>query len=114
MLLINATNFQQEVLDSPIPVLVNFWAPWCGVCQFVNPIVDELAKRSDSQFKVVSVNADQNLPLANRYRLTTLPTLLVLHEGKIQQRIEGFQSRDNFNHLLEEFLQSSLAPIVAR
>ena len=93
MLSVNEKSFKPEVLDSPIPVLVNFWAPWCGLCRRITPILQGFQSDWISSVKVVSVNADENLKLANTYRLTTLPTLLLIHHGEIVSR---------FDHLIDQ------------
>ncbi|MEB3337534.1 MAG: thioredoxin domain-containing protein, partial [Leptolyngbyaceae bacterium] len=74
-------SFKQEVLDSSVPVLVNFWAPWCGICRLITPLLTRLQSEWGDHVKIVSINADESLKLASTYRLTTLPTLLVFESG---------------------------------
>jgi thioredoxin 1 len=93
---INQVTFRQEVLNSPIPVLVNFWAPWCGICKLVDPMLSEVQARWGADLKLVSVNADENLFLASSYRLTTLPTVMLFDRGSILCRIDRLNSRDDF------------------
>ncbi len=88
MLPVSEKTFKQEVLDSSIPVLVNFWAPWCGLCRRITPILQGFQSDWISSVKVVSVNADENLKLANTYRLTTLPTLLLIRDGEVTYRLD--------------------------
>ena len=104
LLAVTEETFDQEVLTAPQLVVVNFWAPWCGVCRWVDPILVRLQSIAQDRIKCVTINADQNFRLANTYRLTTLPTLLVFDHGNLNQRIEGFQGRD----ALEIFLTQSL------
>ena len=94
MLSVNNQNFSHVVLESPNPVLVNFWAPWCGVCLLINPFLDKIQKEWDNPLEVVSINADNNFQLANTYRLKNLPTLILFNQGKIIQRIEEIKGRD--------------------
>ncbi|MBE9178904.1 redoxin domain-containing protein [Oculatella sp. LEGE 06141] len=96
ILAVNEQTFTDEVLKSPIPVLVNFWAPWCGLCRLVNPMLSELQDEWGGQIKLVSINADENLKLANTYRLQTLPTVMLFDGGKLLNRLDEFRSRDDF------------------
>jgi thioredoxin 1 len=102
-LVVNQVTFNQEVLNSPIPVLVNFWAPWCGICHLVNPMVADLQTQWSGDLKVVNVNADENLILASTHRLTSLPTLVLFDRGTILHRAEQFTSRNDFRHALADF-----------
>jgi thioredoxin 1 len=95
-------NFEQEVLQATLPVLVNIWAPWCGVCRVVNPVLSQFQAQTHGQYKIVTLNADHNLPIANAYRITTLPTLLVFYQGEVCNRIEGFRYREHWELALEE------------
>ncbi|MDY5055899.1 MAG: thioredoxin [Bullifex sp.] len=85
---INRDNFKQEVLNSDKPVLVDFWAPWCGPCRMLAPIVEEIAnERSD--VKVVKINVDENQDLAMEFGVMSIPTLVVIKEGKIVNQAIG-------------------------
>lgn len=102
VLSVSERTFTQEVLESPVPVLVNFEAPWCGLCRIIHPLLLQFQSQCDDEIKLVSVNADQNFKLSNTYRLKSLPTLLLIDKGTIRQRLEGFRGRDDLRLALEE------------
>lgn len=112
-LAVNELTFKQEVLGSTTPVLVNFWAPWCGVCRMVNPMLAELQAEWRGQIKLVSVNADENLRLASCYKLTTLPTVLLIDQGNLLCRLDQFKGRDDFHRAAAD-LQTALERIMLR
>jgi thioredoxin 1 len=98
-------DFSAEVLKSKTPVLVNFGAPWCGFCRSIEPLLTQFQSRWGDRVKVVYVNADENFKLTNTYRLTKLPTLILLTNGREIQRLEGFQGRDYLRQDLERMIQ---------
>lgn len=102
VLSVSERTFTQEVLKSPIPVLVNFWAPWCGLCLHIQPILLQFQALCNEQIKLVGVNADENFKLANAYRLTTLPTLILVEDGEVEERIDSFRGRDELRLALEK------------
>jgi thioredoxin 1 len=83
------TNFDQEVLKSDIPVLVDLWAPWCGPCRMVSPLVDELAEELTGKLKVVKVNTDENQEIAVKYGIRSIPTLGIFKNGEIIDGVIG-------------------------
>ncbi|MEL6384799.1 MAG: thioredoxin domain-containing protein [Cyanobacteria bacterium J06626_18] len=105
-LTVNESTFEAEVLESQTPVLVHFWAPWCGLCRLVDPLLQSLQSEWLEQLRVIGVNADENFKLANQYRLTTLPTLMIFQDGAVRHRLEGFRSRDDLRNTLMGYLQS--------
>lgn len=102
VLSVNERTFQQEVLESPIPVLVNFGAPWCGLCRIIQPLLLQFQANCGEQIKLVGVNADDNFKLSNTYRLKTLPTLLLMENGIVRQRLDRFRGRDDLRQALLE------------
>ncbi|MDD6967618.1 MAG: thioredoxin [Firmicutes bacterium] len=99
MIPITKNNFQEEVLNSEKPVLLDFWAPWCGPCRMVSPIVDEVAaERPD--IKVGKVNVDEEPELASRFRIVSIPTLVVLKNGKIVNQAVGARPKSSILAML--------------
>ncbi len=107
MTMVTEENFQQEVLASSVPVFVHFQAPWCGICRLISPVLTSVQPDWPTSLKIVAVNADDNLKLANRYQLKTLPTLLYIQDGTVLHRIEGFKSREALRAQLNGIAHSS-------
>ncbi|MEH2321305.1 thioredoxin family protein [Nostoc sp.] len=106
VLSVSERTFTQEVLESPIPVLVNFEAPWCGLCRIIHPLLLEFQAECGEEIKLVGVNADQNFKLSTTYRLKSLPTLLLIENGTIRHRLESFRGREDLRLALEEIKAS--------
>ena len=96
---VTANNFEQEVLKSDVPVIVDFWAEWCVPCKMVHPILDKIADEYDGKIKIAKINVDQEGDIASQYNIISIPTLLLFKDGKVvnqqvgagsQQTIEGF------------------------
>ncbi|MBS0211437.1 MAG: thioredoxin [Planctomycetes bacterium] len=94
-------SFQAEVLDSSQPVLVDFWAPWCGPCRMIGPVVEELATEHKGSAKVCKVNVDECPELSKKYAVQSIPLLLVFKSGEVKERFLGVQAKDTLQAALE-------------
>lgn len=108
VLSLNERTFRQEVLESSVPVLVDFSAPWCGLCRVIQPLVREFQSEWNGQVKIVKINADDNLKLATTYRIKSLPTLLLFEDGKVIQRLDNFHGREDVRMALKTLMVTSL------
>lgn len=99
---VNSSNFDLEVLNSPLPVLVDFWAEWCMPCKMLSPIVEEISQELSDKVKVVKVNVDENPDLAMNYGIQAIPTLLIFKDGNVIGEIVGYVSKKVLKDRLEE------------
>lgn len=102
VLSVNERTFTKEVLESQVPVLVNFEAPWCGLCRIIKPLLLQFKSQCGEEIKLVGVNADDNFKLSTTYKLKTLPTLLLIENGIVRKRLEGFSGREDLFAALNE------------
>ena len=101
---VNEGNFQEEVLDSAILVLVDFWAPWCGYCTKLVPVLEELASEMGSQLKIVKVNVDENRSIAQKHGIMSLPTMAIFKNGEIVEKLMGFMPKASIEAKIKPFL----------
>ncbi|MCK5453886.1 MAG: thioredoxin [Calditrichia bacterium] len=101
-------NFKSEVLESSVPVLVDFWAPWCGPCKVIAPVIEELAKEYEGKFKVTKLNTDENPNIAMEYRIMGIPTLGIFVNGKMVDQLVGAYPKPNIVEKIDYYLQGAI------
>jgi len=97
-------NFDEEVLKSPLPVLVDFWAIWCGPCRMITPTVDAIAAEYSGRAKVGKLNVDDNMNITSQYGIRSIPTLLLFKGGKVQEQVVGTTSKEALSRMLDKYL----------
>ncbi len=98
----NTENFDQVVLGSDLPVLVDFFATWCGPCKMLTPVLEELAKAYEGRARIVKVDVDESPELAGKYGVSAVPSLKLFQKGEVQQQTMGFQSRKDLAAMLDK------------
>lgn len=101
---LDSQNFETEVMQSELPVLVDFWASWCGPCRMISPIIDQLADEFKGKIKVGKVNVDEERDLAGKYKVMSIPTLILFKDGQILDQVVGARPKGE----LERFIQKAL------
>ena len=101
---ITDATFDSEVIQSPLPVLIDFWAPWCGPCRAVGPVVDELATEYEGKVKVVKMNVDDNTATPAKYGIRAIPTLLFFKKGELVEQLTGASSKSNLQDIIAKKL----------
>nr|WP_308221644.1 thioredoxin [Microbacterium aoyamense] len=100
----DAASWQRDVLDADLPVLVDFWAPWCGPCKAMSPVLDEIAAAHGGRLRVVKVNVDENIEIAMTHQITSVPMMKVFRRGAAESSIVGARSRSALEQELEGYL----------
>jgi thioredoxin 1 len=98
------SSFEQDVLGSEVPVLVDFWAPWCGPCRMVAPVVDEIAEQYDGKIKVVKLNTDENPGVASQYGIRSIPTLMLFKGGQRVDVVVGAVHKATLANTIEKYI----------
>lgn len=93
-------SFAQEVLNTSLPVLIDFWAPWCGPCRMVSPMIDQIAQELKDSVKVCKINIDEESELASAFGVMSIPTLLVIQEGKVVDQSVGLKAKEQIKQML--------------
>lgn len=101
---VKEADFKEVVLDSELPVLVDFWAPWCGPCRMVAPVVEEIAQQYEGKVKVVKLNTDDNPQIASQYGIRSIPTLMVFKDGQKVEMVVGAVPKTTLSNTLEKHL----------
>jgi len=101
---LNSDNFEEEVIKSDVPVLVDFWAAWCGPCRMIAPIIDQLAVEFDGKVKIAKVNVDEERELASRYRVMSIPTLILFKDGDIADQTMGARPKSDLVKMIKAAL----------
>lgn len=97
---ITSSNFEEEVLKSELPVLLDFWASWCGPCKMLAPVIEEIAKEQEGKIKVGKINVDEEPALAGAFKVSSIPTVVVMKEGKVADMSVGFRPKADIEALL--------------
>lgn len=103
-IILNSSNFEQEVINSDLPILVDFWAVWCGPCRAIAPILEELAKEYAGKIKIGKVNVDENNELVSRYSVMSIPTIKFFKNGKLANEIIGAAPKSQFEDAIKKLL----------
>jgi thioredoxin 1 len=98
-------TWETDVMNSPVPVFVDFWAEWCGPCRMVSPVVEELASEYDGKVNFVKVNVDEANELASRYNVFSIPTLAIFNKGQVVSQQVGAASKESYKNMIERALE---------
>lgn len=99
---VTSENFEKEVMESTKPVLIDFWAPWCGPCRMLSPVVDEIAQEHSEQYKICKINVDEEPELAGKFGVMSIPTLVVINNREVTNVSVGFKPKQEIISLLQD------------
>lgn len=107
---ITDANFNEIVINSEVPVLLDFYADWCGPCKVIGPIINELAQEYESRALVAKVHTERNPLLSQHFKIKSIPTLLFINKGQLVERYQGLVPKPNLEEILEEYIQENETP----
>ncbi|MGE5474938.1 MAG: thioredoxin [Ignavibacteriales bacterium] len=102
---ITSENFDNEVMNSSQPVLVDFWAEWCGPCRMMGPVIEQIAEQYPEKVKVGKVNVDSQVNLASKFRVMSIPTIMIFNNGEVIQQVVGARTKDEFVNMLDDVIK---------
>ena len=97
---ITDANFENDVLKAEGPVLVDFWAPWCGPCKMIAPVIEELSQDMEGKAKFFKINVDENPDIASKYRISSIPNIMVFKNGEVVENMVGFRPKQEFENVI--------------
>lgn len=101
---VNQSEFDEEVLKAELPVLLDFWAPWCGPCRMLGPVLDEVAAANDGRLKVVKVNVDENPDLAQKYEVMGIPAMFLIKAGEVMDSFTGAMNKEMLTDKISKYI----------